>query len=147
MCCDWSLFHSVRLERAEVPWASSKRLPLYQHDDQLSFRLPCAMLEVGEERVCGDYEHRPQACRVFECDLLERYRKGQVPRAEAFEIVARARTLIAGIEARLAKNTRSRRASRRHAVSTRTSSSTSLSCALASGPPSVIRSQRRRRRA
>jgi Fe-S-cluster containining protein len=106
MCCDWSLFHSVRLERAEVPWASSKRLPLYQHDDQLSFRLPCAMLEVGEERVCGDYEHRPQACRVFECDLLERYRKGQVPRAEAFEIVARARTLIAGIEARLAKNTR-----------------------------------------
>lgn len=106
MCCDWSLFHSVRLERSEVPWASARRLPLYQHDDQLSFRLPCAMLEVGEERVCGDYEHRPQACRVFECDLLERYRKGEVPRAEAFEIVARARTLITGIEARLAKNAR-----------------------------------------
>jgi hypothetical protein len=87
---------------SEVEWAVSRRLPLLQTGKELSFEFPCKLLEArGTERVCGDYENRPAGCRAFECKVLLRYKRGELPRAEALAVVRKARTLITGVEQRL----------------------------------------------
>src|SRR5580692_6138801 len=102
ICCGWPIFAAVVLAPDEVAWASSKRLPLVQHEAKLSFRLPCSVLEArGDERVCGDYAHRPAACRAFECKVLIRYKNGELPREDALDLVRRARALIASVEDRV----------------------------------------------
>ncbi len=80
----------------------SKRLPLLQNGKELSFELPCALLEArGDERVCGDYDHRPSACRAFECKVLTGYRDGAIARTDAFALVRKARRLVTRVEERL----------------------------------------------
>jgi hypothetical protein len=103
LCCDWPIFHSVPLERAEVEWAVARRLPLVRTDEDVAVEFPCSVLQArGDERVCGDYEHRPRACRGFECKVLARYKTGELSRDDAFALVHRARTLITSVERRLA---------------------------------------------
>lgn len=99
LCCDWSIFRSAALQPSEVEWAVSRRLPLLQNGKELSFALPCVLLEAREgERVCGDYEHRPAACRAFECKVLTRYQHGELSRTDAFAVVRKARTLVTRVE-------------------------------------------------
>jgi hypothetical protein len=102
ICCGWAIFTDVALRADEVAWASSKRLPLFPRGDRMFFPTPCSVLEVrAEARVCGDYAHRPAACRQFECKVLSRYKRGELSRAEATGLVARGRALIATVEERL----------------------------------------------
>jgi hypothetical protein len=48
---------------------------------------------VGEDRLCGDYENRPRACRDFYCKLARAYEDGRVNKEEATRLAARARIL------------------------------------------------------
>ena len=103
ICCGWSMFSHAGLRPGEVEMASSKQLRVLQNGKELSFRLPCPVLEAhAVERVCGDYEHRFAVCREFECDVLTSYKRGELSRVDALGLVSRARDLIASIEARLA---------------------------------------------
>jgi hypothetical protein len=102
LCCDWQLFGAVPLRPEEFAWASSKRLRVIQRAEKLTLELPCAVLETrGSERVCGDYEHRPVACRDFECKVLSRLKSGDLSQGEALGLVKQARALTAGLEDRL----------------------------------------------
>ena len=104
LCCDGSIFRVVSLQFSEVGWASSKRLPLVQHGEEVSFKQPCTVLENrANERVCGDYEHRPTACRMFECKVLARHESGELSLAGAVGLATKARTLIASIRERVAR--------------------------------------------
>jgi Fe-S-cluster containining protein len=103
ICCGWALFHVVALAPSEIGWAAARRLPLFQNGPELSFELPCPVLEAhGNARVCGDYEHRPAACRAFECKVLSRFKSGALTKAEALDLVGKARTLIAQVDERIA---------------------------------------------
>jgi Fe-S-cluster containining protein len=98
-CCDWSMFSFVELQGEEAAWGKSKRLPLLHQGSTVSLRFPCTLLEPhGNARVCKDYEHRPQMCREYECKVLSRYLRGELPYANALALVREARTLIARIE-------------------------------------------------
>jgi hypothetical protein len=99
LCCDWSIFRSAALQASEAAWAVSRRLPLVQHGTDLSFELPCSLLEThGDERICGEYEHRPSACRAFECKVLIGYKRREISHAEALALVRKARALVTKVE-------------------------------------------------
>jgi Fe-S-cluster containining protein len=102
ICCGWAIFGTVGLRPDELGWASARRLPLVRVGDEVSFRLPCAVLQVeGDQRVCGDYAHRPEVCRAFRCKLLARYESGELELEDAIGVVKKTRGLIEGVERRL----------------------------------------------
>jgi Fe-S-cluster containining protein len=102
MCCAWALFGRLPLRRDETGWASSRHVALLQRGNDLSIRLPCAMLEVrGTALVCADYAHRPVGCRHFECQVLSRYLRGELSTEDAGAQVHRLRELVTSIETRL----------------------------------------------
>ncbi|HEX7663472.1 MAG TPA: YkgJ family cysteine cluster protein [Polyangiaceae bacterium] len=94
LCCDGSLFGRARLAPDEV--ASAKRHGLRVVANEGSFEQPCSALE---KRTCTIYDERPQACRVFVCKLYDRQANEGGPLEEKLAIVARARTLLAELDA------------------------------------------------
>lgn len=103
LCCDGSLFADVRL----IGRPEAMRLEIM--GDEESGResvvgllsTPCPALDGTR---CGIYEHRPQCCRTFECQLLQDTERGAVTVerageliAEAFERIGRVRELLASL--------------------------------------------------
>jgi Fe-S-cluster containining protein len=93
MCCDGTLFADVEL----VGRPEALRLELMGLDvegdesDAGLLSQPCAALKGTR---CGIYQHRPQCCRVFECQLLQDAQEGVVQVAEALEQIVEARRRI-----------------------------------------------------
>jgi len=51
----------------------------------LRFDQPCAAFKINGE--CAVYSDRPCACRDFFCKLLNRFRKGEISRSDAKDII------------------------------------------------------------
>ena len=87
-CCDGRLFSLAPLTTEEAAWARRRRLPLVAHSDKVSLEQPCGALEGTR---CTVYDERPESCRRFTCDLLDRVLRGVVSLDDALARVNAAR--------------------------------------------------------
>jgi Fe-S-cluster containining protein len=79
LCCDGTLFGSVKIEPEERPHV---RLPILDADREARRVMlqPCVALE---GRRCSVYEERPQSCARYECELRKGLAAGAVSIEEA----------------------------------------------------------------
>lgn len=88
-CCDGTLFDHAPLQRQELP--SARRGPLRivtLADESHALAQPCpARGETG----CVVYEHRPVACRRFDCRLVRSLEEDEVSLPEALSLVRQVR--------------------------------------------------------
>ena len=96
LCCDGSLFGHVRLTSDEVMRLKALQVPTTKNaDGSLRLRQCCSALS-GKD--CRIYFSRPEACRVYICDLGEALELGEVTLEEAMETVLEAHQLIRKVE-------------------------------------------------
>ena len=111
LCCDGVIFSDVRLQAEDNPepfarlealpaeaTASSKGRPLVpQSSARASFAVGQRASQMPQPCVafdgcrCRIYNQRPKHCREFECLLLRSVRAGRTEKAQALEIIRRAR--------------------------------------------------------
>lgn len=88
-CCDGRLFSLAPLTDEEAEWAKRRRLPLVAHSGKIALEQPCGALEGTR---CTVYDERPESCRRFVCDLLDRVMHDELELDAALTHVATART-------------------------------------------------------
>lgn len=88
LCCAGAFYDLVPLDPDELDHARRLRLPLFDREPLLTFRLPCPRLD---GTACTVYAERPRECARFACELLKAYRHGQVELPDAIERVGQAR--------------------------------------------------------
>ena len=99
MCCDGTIF-----TRADVVDDELVDSPVAVHLITVSgarqLPQPCSLL--GSDASCTEYEHRPQTCRTYRCDLLVAVADGQKSMDSAKDVVSetlqlrnRAKTAVA----------------------------------------------------
>ena len=93
MCCDGTLFADVELSgRAEAVRLEIMGLDVDVDESDVGLlSQPCAALKGTR---CGIYAHRPNCCRVFECQLLQDAQNGTVTADEALGRIVEARRRI-----------------------------------------------------
>ena len=94
LCCAGAFYDLVPLDPDEVDHAQRLRLPLFDREPRLSFRLPCPRLDAT---ACTIYTERPCECARFACELLKAYRHGEVELEEAIARVTVARAAFAAV--------------------------------------------------
>lgn len=96
MCCDGSLFHTVRLQpRDSAKALAALGLKLKRKRGLDVILQPCpAFGETG----CSIYLSRPERCRLFECRQLRAVLAEELPESAAAGKIAEARERIAQIE-------------------------------------------------
>jgi hypothetical protein len=87
-CCDGRLFSLAPLTAPEAEWARRRRLPLVTHSNKVSLEQPCGALDGTR---CTVYDERPESCRRFVCDLLDRLEHGELSIDDALAHVRAAR--------------------------------------------------------
>ena len=87
-CCDGRLFSLAPLTADEASWARRRRLPLVMHSGTISLEQPCGALEGTR---CTVYDERPESCRRFVCELLDRVTNGELSLEAAIKHVTAAR--------------------------------------------------------
>ena len=93
LCCDGTLFADVEL----VGLSEVARLEVMGMEVENEGRnmgllsQPCAALRGTR---CGIYQHRPKCCHVFECDLLQSAKSGDVTVEHGLELIADARSQV-----------------------------------------------------
>lgn len=88
LCCAGAFYDLVPLDPDELDHAEKLRLPLFDREPLLSFRLPCPRLDGN---ACTVYTERPRECANFACELLKAYRNWEVDLDEAVARTAEAR--------------------------------------------------------
>ena len=88
LCCAGAFYDLVPLDPDELDHARALRLPLFDREPLLTFRLPCPRLDGN---ACTVYAERPRECARFACELLKAYRHEQVELDEAIARVGVAR--------------------------------------------------------
>lgn len=96
LCCAGAFYDLVPLDPDELDHARKLRLPLFDREPLLTFRLPCPRLD---GTACTVYAERPRECARFACELLKAYRHGQVELDEAIERVGVARAAFTRVAA------------------------------------------------
>jgi Fe-S-cluster containining protein len=96
LCCAGAFYDLVPLDPDELDHAAKLRLPLFDREPLLSFRLPCPRLD---GTACTVYAERPRECARFACELLKAYRHGEVELDEAVARVGEARAAFAKVGA------------------------------------------------
>ncbi|MEM9762768.1 MAG: hypothetical protein AAF968_09685 [Pseudomonadota bacterium] len=92
LCCDGSLFWAVPVDKDDpAPVA---------RDAEGRLRQPCACFE----GVCTIYEHRPAACRAFDCRVLLAVMAGQLDREAALSEIAKMRRIVEALDKALPGN-------------------------------------------
>ncbi len=97
MCCDGSIFHTVRLQPLDSAKAlAALGLKLKRKNKRTLIQQPCPAYR---ECRCSIYAARPERCRLFVCQQLERVAAGQASEAEAAEKIREAFAQIANLHA------------------------------------------------
>jgi hypothetical protein len=96
LCCAGAFYDLVPLDPDELDHARHLRLPLFDREPLLTFRLPCPRLD---GTACTVYTERPRECARFACELLKAYRNAEVELPEALERVTPARAAFAQVNA------------------------------------------------
>jgi hypothetical protein len=89
LCCDGTLFHQVRLEPdGEADKLSACGLEIVSDQKNApAIRQPCS---AHKNCACSIYAERPSSCRSFQCKLLKRFKRNEIPQAEALAIIREA---------------------------------------------------------
>lgn len=100
LCCDGTLLGDVELTgRREATRLAALGLDVDGDDADVDvLALPCTGL-CGTR--CAVYAHRPQACRTFECRLLQDARRGAISVDDALKAITRARARAGRVRALL----------------------------------------------
>ncbi len=99
MCCNGVLFDIVRLQPGEAPKAfAALGLKVKRKLGESFFVQPCA---AHRDSCCTIYPMRPERCRVFACQQLQRVAAGESSEAVAREKIAEALRRIAAVIALL----------------------------------------------
>ena len=97
LCCDGTLFATVRLAPGEAEVLSRHPLPVLRHDpDTPRLCQPCGALGAAG---CAIYEARPQGCRRYDCDLLGALAGDELDAAEALALVRTTRAMVDEVRA------------------------------------------------
>lgn len=96
LCCAGAFYDLVPLDPDELDHARRLRLPLFDREPLLTFRLPCPRLD---DTACTVYAERPRECARFACELLKAYRSEEVELEEAIERVGQGRAAFAKVNA------------------------------------------------
>jgi Fe-S-cluster containining protein len=97
LCCNGVLFDLVRLQPQDsVQELTRLGMKLRRKKTQPWFPQPCQFLK---NCTCTIYEHRPTRCRLFECHQLKRLRSGQTQEEDVLRMIAKAKALVAELEA------------------------------------------------
>ena len=90
LCCDSTLFADVELRAGDDPQRLAKLgFTLWQKSKaRQAFSQPC----IGfDGQYCKLYADRPKRCRQFECGLLKRVARGELPAGLALEKIQAAK--------------------------------------------------------
>lgn len=99
LCCDGTLFHSVDLSATDrIDVLRARGLTIKEKRGEAAFRQPCP---AHDGNGCRIYEDRPERCRSYDCQVLERLQRGERTAAEAKECVRSARAQTEGVRALL----------------------------------------------
>lgn len=92
LCCNGVMFHTVRLQpRDSAKELTALGLKLKRKKGQRYILQPCpAWREAG----CTIYASRPERCRLFECQQLQRVAAGEISEADALEKIREAQRLV-----------------------------------------------------
>lgn len=101
MCCDGTMFHDVRLQESDDPKDLLELgFKLRRKKRRYLFQQPC---QAFRGSCCSIYDDRPERCRVFECKVLVRMKRGELAEADAFRVVEQARGQQAAVQTLLAR--------------------------------------------
>ncbi len=83
LCCNGVLFHTVRLQPNDTPTElTALGLKLKRKNGRDLILQPCPAHEGG---MCTIYTRRPERCRLFECQQLQRVTAGRISETMALE--------------------------------------------------------------
>jgi uncharacterized protein len=95
MCCDGTMFHIVRMQPADsVAALNVLGLKLKKKKGQNCIEQPCPMLK---QQRCSIYLGRPERCRLFECQQLQRVRDATITEEQAEATILGAKQKIGAI--------------------------------------------------
>jgi len=102
MCCNGVLFHTVRiLPEDSVGELSALGLRLKRKKKERWLLQPCPAYRDSQ---CSIYAQRPQRCRLFECQQLQRVAIGEIDEAAALSKIRDVKRRVAVVEALLAES-------------------------------------------
>ena len=93
MCCDGTLIGFVQLEQKEVPALRELMAIEEEHNENIFFQ-PCENYCNG----CAIYAERPENCKKFKCDLLEKLEQKKLSFDSAIHTIELAKEKRAAIE-------------------------------------------------
>ncbi len=92
LCCNGVLFHTVRLQpRDSAKDLTALGMKLKRKKGQRYILQPCPAWRAAG---CTIYESRPERCRLFECQQLQRVAHGKISEPEALEKIREAQRLV-----------------------------------------------------
>lgn len=95
MCCDGTMFHIVRMQPADsISSLNMLGLKLKKKKGQNCIEQPCPMLK---QQRCSIYLGRPERCRLFECQQLQRVRDAKITEEQAEATILDAKQKVAAI--------------------------------------------------
>lgn len=95
LCCNGVLFGDVELQRNDdAKQLAALGVELFRKGRKTAFAQPCACLVKG---LCRIYADRPQRCATFDCALLKRVQRQEIPPAAALKKIATAKRRVAEV--------------------------------------------------
>lgn len=92
MCCDGTLFDLVKIQSTDsVKTLKLHGLRIKEKRGETFFDQPCPTHEAG---CCSIYQDRPQRCRLFNCQQLQRVESGEIDEVQAHEKIQETRDRI-----------------------------------------------------
>jgi Fe-S-cluster containining protein len=97
LCCDGTLFSSVRLKPDdEITALKAVGIHIVSDSERNIFTQPCA---AHKKCACLVYENRPQDCRTYKCELLKRFERDDIFHEAALNIINKAVSLKNDVKA------------------------------------------------
>ncbi|MEB3332572.1 MAG: YkgJ family cysteine cluster protein [Synechococcaceae cyanobacterium] len=91
MCCDGTLFTRIGVSQQEKELLDEKGAFYSKKNGEIRMQLGCGYL--ADDGRCECYDHRPELCRGYACDLLRSVEEGITSLPDALAIVEEAITL------------------------------------------------------
>lgn len=96
LCCDGSLFPTVRLHPGDSPPGLKQLGFRIQHKKRYDFfDQPCVAFK---KSCCSIYKERPVRCRAFQCQQLKRLALGETTEENVLKKIKEAQSIIAVIK-------------------------------------------------
>lgn len=85
LCCNGTLFGFVRLVDEDIKHIQAHIPDVISQDTNKSFKQPCRYYRGKSCSIYGSW--RPQACSIYLCNVLIRYRQKKLSFAEAVDVI------------------------------------------------------------